>query len=236
MLLVPRTGMLVYGFCSLQSILLCRLECRNCEFRLQRQRILSINPLRNVDIWKGQSWLDRRKSRKVWMHYSFGLDPKLSLSRFNILYISSLISSILILALWYTSFAQANLIAFAALYGIFSGPFFSVTPVSWLCSYHFSIAISCFKSCVTEISPIERVGARIGGTFAFMASATLAGTPISGLFIKEQTKDNFDKLILFSVSIDSILPFLAVQRSIPTSGYHVVGGDGLASCFTPCTE
>ncbi|KAJ3866562.1 MAG: major facilitator superfamily domain-containing protein [Lentinula lateritia] len=101
--------------------------------------------------------------------------------RFNILYISSLISSILILALWYTSFAQANLIAFAALYGIFSGPFFSVTP-----------------SCVTEISPIERVGARIGGTFAFMASATLAGTPISGLFIKEQTKDNFDKLILFS--------------------------------------
>ncbi|GAW01676.1 monocarboxylate permease-like protein [Lentinula edodes] len=101
--------------------------------------------------------------------------------RFNILYISTLISSILILALWYTSFAQENLIAFAALYGMFSGPFFSVTP-----------------SCVAEISPIERVGARIGGTYAFMASATLAGTPISGLFIKEQTRDNFDKLILFS--------------------------------------
>ncbi|KAE9401044.1 MFS general substrate transporter [Gymnopus androsaceus JB14] len=60
--------------------------------------------------------------------------------RFNILYISTLISSILILALWYTSFAQANLIAFAALYGVFSGPFFSLTP-----------------SCVAEISPIERV-------------------------------------------------------------------------------
>ncbi|KAH7878782.1 major facilitator superfamily domain-containing protein [Lentinula edodes] len=101
--------------------------------------------------------------------------------RFNILYISTLISSILILALWYTSFAQENLIAFAALYGMFCGPFFSVTP-----------------SCVAEISPIERVGARIGGTYAFMASATLAGTPISGLFIKEQTRDNFDKLILFS--------------------------------------
>ncbi|KAJ3860954.1 major facilitator superfamily domain-containing protein [Lentinula novae-zelandiae] len=100
--------------------------------------------------------------------------------RFNILYISTLISSILILALWYTSFAQENLIAFAALYGMFSGPFFS--------------------SCVAEISPIERVGARIGGTYAFMASATLAGTPISGLFIKEQTRDNFDKLILFSAS------------------------------------
>ncbi|KAJ3771663.1 major facilitator superfamily domain-containing protein [Lentinula raphanica] len=101
--------------------------------------------------------------------------------RFNLLYISTLISSILIFALWYTSFKQANLIAFAALYGLFSGPFFSVTP-----------------SCVAEISPIERVGARIGGTYAFMASATLAGTPISGIFIKEQTEDNFDKLILFS--------------------------------------
>ncbi|KAE9401046.1 MFS general substrate transporter [Gymnopus androsaceus JB14] len=83
--------------------------------------------------------------------------------------------------LWYTSFAQANLIAFAALYGVFSGPFFSVTP-----------------SCVAEISPIERVGARIGGTYAFMASATLAGTPISGIFIQNQTEENFDKLILFS--------------------------------------
>ncbi|KAF9073358.1 major facilitator superfamily domain-containing protein [Rhodocollybia butyracea] len=101
--------------------------------------------------------------------------------RFNILCVSTIISTILILALWYTSFEQANLIAFAALYGLASGPFFSVTP-----------------ACIVEISPIERVGARIGGTYAFMASATLAGTPISGLFIEDQTKPNFQRLILFS--------------------------------------
>ncbi|KAF9073362.1 monocarboxylate permease [Rhodocollybia butyracea] len=86
-----------------------------------------------------------------------------------------------LLSLWYTSFEQANLIAFAALYGVSSGPFFSVTP-----------------ACVAEISPIERIGARIGGTYAFMASATLAGTPISGVFIQDQTKANFQRLILFS--------------------------------------
>ncbi|KAF9073364.1 major facilitator superfamily domain-containing protein [Rhodocollybia butyracea] len=101
--------------------------------------------------------------------------------RFNILCVSTILSTILILALWYTSFEQANLIAFAALYGLASGPFFSVTP-----------------ACVAEISPIERIGARMGGTYAFMASATLAGTPISGLFIEDQTKPNFQRLILFS--------------------------------------
>ncbi|KAF5377386.1 hypothetical protein D9757_009705 [Collybiopsis confluens] len=101
--------------------------------------------------------------------------------RFNTVSVSLLIASILIFALWYTSFSQANLIAFSALYGIFSGPFFSVAP-----------------SCVAEISPIEKVGTRMGGTFAFMASATLAGTPIAGVFIREQTEENFKNLILFS--------------------------------------
>ncbi|KAH7868513.1 uncharacterized protein C8R40DRAFT_1241580 [Lentinula edodes] len=109
-------------------------------------------------------------------------------------------------ALWYTSFAQENLIAFAALYGMFSGPFFSVTP-----------------SCVAEISPIERVGARIGGTYAFMASATLAGTPISGLFIKEQTRDNFDKLILFSGIMSLVgTALLLVSRLIRNRNLFVV--------------
>ncbi|KIK56223.1 hypothetical protein GYMLUDRAFT_47255 [Collybiopsis luxurians FD-317 M1] len=103
------------------------------------------------------------------------------IGRFNILCVSTIISTILIFALWYTSFAQANLIAFAVLYGIFSGPFFSITP-----------------ACVAEISPIERVGARIGGSYAFMSSATLAGTPISGVFIKDQTTENFRNLVLFS--------------------------------------
>ncbi|KIK56219.1 hypothetical protein GYMLUDRAFT_230316 [Collybiopsis luxurians FD-317 M1] len=105
----------------------------------------------------------------------------IKVGRFNTVWISLLIASVLIFALWYTSFAKPNLIAFSALYGAFSGPFFSVAP-----------------ACVAEISPIEKVGARLGGTFAFMASAMIAGTPIAGVFIKKQTEANFKNLILFS--------------------------------------
>ncbi|KAK7049367.1 hypothetical protein VNI00_005968 [Paramarasmius palmivorus] len=53
-------------------------------------------------------------------------------------------------------------------------------------------------SCVSQISPIDKVGARIGGTYAFMAPATFAGTPITGIFIRNQTVENFQDLILFS--------------------------------------
>ncbi|KAL0580441.1 hypothetical protein V5O48_001594 [Marasmius crinis-equi] len=107
--------------------------------------------------------------------------------RFNVLCISTLISAILIIALWYTSTAEANLTAFAALYGFFSGPFFALMP-----------------ACVSQISPVEKVGARIGGTYAFMAPATLAGTPITGIFIRTQTIVNFQHLILFSVGTISL--------------------------------
>ncbi|KAF5364618.1 hypothetical protein D9758_005638 [Tetrapyrgos nigripes] len=103
------------------------------------------------------------------------------IGRFNIMCISTLLCAVLIMAVWYTSFHESNLIAFAALYGFISGPFFSLMP-----------------SCVATISPIDRVGARIGGTYAFMAPATLIGTPLGGLFIRTRTEENFSHLILFS--------------------------------------
>lgn len=57
-----------------------------------------------------------------------------------------------------------------------------------------------FQPCVASISPIEKVGARLGSIYAFMASACLAGTPIGGMFIRTRTEANFKHLILFSVS------------------------------------
>ncbi|KAG7086549.1 hypothetical protein E1B28_002498 [Marasmius oreades] len=118
--------------------------------------------------------------------------------RFNVLCISTLISAILIIALWYTSTAEPNLIAFSALYGFFSGPFFALMP-----------------ACVSQISPVEKVGARIGGTYAFMAPATFAGTPITGIFIRKQTIPNFQHLILFS-AVGALIgtAFLFVSRFI----------------------
>ncbi|KAF9058668.1 major facilitator superfamily domain-containing protein [Rhodocollybia butyracea] len=124
----------------------------------------------------------------------------------HVMRVNSLYQTILVFALWYTSFEQANLIVFAALYGLFSGSFFSLTP-----------------SCVAEISPIDRIGARIGGTYAFMASATLAGAPISGVFIEDQTKPNFQKLILFSGIMSLIgVVLICISRFIRNRKLFVV--------------
>ncbi|KAJ7232821.1 major facilitator superfamily domain-containing protein [Mycena rebaudengoi] len=101
--------------------------------------------------------------------------------RFNVISVSTACSGILSLALWYTSTAEPNLIAFAAVYGLASGPFFSL-----------------LAACVAQISPIEEVGARMGMVFMFMSTGALAGTPLGGLFIRDITIPNFRHLALFS--------------------------------------
>ncbi|KAJ7245359.1 major facilitator superfamily domain-containing protein [Mycena haematopus] len=101
--------------------------------------------------------------------------------RFNVVAMSTLLSGILILVLWYTSTAEPNLIAFSAIYGFASGPFFSLT-----------------TACAAQISPIHEVGARIGMIFVAMSTGALAGTPIGGVFIRQTTVPNFKHLILFS--------------------------------------
>ncbi|KAJ7174135.1 major facilitator superfamily domain-containing protein [Mycena crocata] len=101
--------------------------------------------------------------------------------RFNVIAFATMLSGILILALWYTSTSQPSLIAFAAVYGFASGPFFSL-----------------LSACVAQISPIEEVGGRVGMSFVFMSTGALAGTPIGGVFIRDSTLPNFRHLILFS--------------------------------------
>ncbi|KAJ7022587.1 major facilitator superfamily domain-containing protein [Mycena alexandri] len=88
--------------------------------------------------------------------------------KFNVIAVSTTLSGVLILALWYTSSAQPNLIAFAAIYGVVSGPFFAVLSRSELASEWLS------------------------------SSSALAGTPIGGVFISNETLPNFRHLILFS--------------------------------------
>jgi hypothetical protein len=50
-------------------------------------------------------------------------------NRFNVISLSTILSGVLILAMWYTSTAERNLLAFSALYGFASGPFFSLITV-----------------------------------------------------------------------------------------------------------
>lgn len=101
--------------------------------------------------------------------------------RFNVLVGSCYLSGVLILAVWYTSTSEATAVTFAALYGFSSGPYFSLLP-----------------ACIATISPIEKVGGRVGMVFAFISGGALAGSPLGGLFIKDPTPDNFHRLILFS--------------------------------------
>ncbi|KAJ6549590.1 major facilitator superfamily domain-containing protein [Mycena vulgaris] len=101
--------------------------------------------------------------------------------RFNVISVSTTLAAVLMLALWYTSSAEPNLVAFSVLYGFTSGPFFSLT-----------------SSCVVQISPLDEVGARVGMLVAFMSTGALAGPPLAGVFIRDETLPNFRHLILFS--------------------------------------
>jgi len=127
------------------------------------------------------------------------------LGRFNTIAASTTCSSILTLALWYTSTAETNIVVFAALYGFASGPFFSLLPVSnvfYLTNQSDYLFFN--QACVAQISPVEKVGARIGMLFATLATGALAGTPIGGVFIRESTVANFRHLILYTVSLGFI--------------------------------
>lgn len=101
--------------------------------------------------------------------------------RFNIITLATLLSGVLSLAMWYTSDNEAVLVTYGALYGFVSGPCFSLMP-----------------ACVAQISPIEKVGARVGILFGFLSTGALLGTPVGGVFIKDQTKPNFQHLIIYT--------------------------------------
>ncbi|KAI0056547.1 MFS general substrate transporter [Artomyces pyxidatus] len=101
--------------------------------------------------------------------------------RFNVICVSVLACSIIDFAVWYPTTGEAPIIVFAALYGFVSGPFFTLMP-----------------ACVNQISPVEQVGGRIGMLFATLSFGALAGTPIGGVFIKTQTREHFQSLIIYT--------------------------------------
>jgi MFS family permease len=84
----------------------------------------------------------------------------------NVLLACSLVSAVLALA-WLAIGNLAGLVAFALLYGLFSGGIVSVTP-----------------SVIMSLTPdLGRVGARLGTTFLATGLAVLVGTPIGGAIL-----------------------------------------------------
>ncbi|KAK2737805.1 hypothetical protein FQN55_000916 [Onygenales sp. PD_40] len=92
------------------------------------------------------------------------------LGRFNVMIITSLICSILTLALWLPIIGRNNtagIICYAALFGFWSGAAISLTPV-----------------CISQICRVEDIGKRNGTTFTVSSIGTLTGIPIAGAILQ----------------------------------------------------
>lgn len=86
--------------------------------------------------------------------------------RFNVMIVMSLVTTILILALWIPAKSNAAIIIFAVLYGIASGAGIGLTP-----------------ALVAQISPIREIGVRQGTIFFLSSWAALTGSPIGGAIL-----------------------------------------------------
>ncbi|KAJ4355487.1 uncharacterized protein N0V89_003503 [Didymosphaeria variabile] len=101
--------------------------------------------------------------------------------RLNLLYPMTLLSGVFCLAMWLPAINVASVVAFVCLYGFTSGIFISVTP-----------------AVVAQISPEDRIGARIGAFFTLAAIATLTGTPIAGALVGKSVQDGYNNVIVFA--------------------------------------
>ena len=88
--------------------------------------------------------------------------------RFNVMIITTAFSSIIVLALWLPSRANAPIIVFCVLYGFSTGAFVSLGP-----------------ALIAQISPIREIGVRSGTFFLCVAIGGLTGNPIGGALLSQ---------------------------------------------------
>ncbi|KAF5337677.1 hypothetical protein D9758_013004 [Tetrapyrgos nigripes] len=99
----------------------------------------------------------------------------------NIMVPSTLISGILVLAVWLPSRGAVPIVVFGSLYAILSGVLLALLP-AW----------------IGAMSPPERFGGRLGCVYFFAAVASLVGTPTAGAFVKDREHPGYTSLILFT--------------------------------------
>lgn len=105
--------------------------------------------------------------------------------RLNLLYPMTILSGILCYAIWLPAQSVKLVIAFVCLYGFCSGIFISVTP-----------------AVVAQITPEDKLGARLGAFFSTTAIATLIGNPIGGALLQGEARSSYRYLIVFAVGLD----------------------------------
>jgi MFS family permease len=103
------------------------------------------------------------------------------IGRFNVMIICSTMCTISLFGLWLRlGSSTPGLITFAIIYGFFSGPAYSLTPV-----------------CVSQLCRTEDYASRYGTAYGVVSLATLAGVPLSGTILSAGRGQNYDALILF---------------------------------------
>jgi predicted MFS family arabinose efflux permease len=102
------------------------------------------------------------------------------LGRFNVMSLTAIACGICTLALWYRSGTnEGAIVAYAVLYGFWSGAAISLTPV-----------------CISQVCKMEDYGKRNGTTFTLVSIGTLTGIPMAGA-IQESQNGGFKGLIIF---------------------------------------
>jgi MFS family permease len=120
--------------------------------------------------------------------------------RFNVMVLTSLICSILTLALWMKAGdSLPAIICYAVFFGFWSGAAISLTPV-----------------CISQVCATEDNGKRTGTTFTITSIGTLVGIPIAGA-IQESNGGHFEGLIVFA----GVLYFSATVAFIIARGICV---------------
>lgn len=101
----------------------------------------------------------------LWVGDSYG--------RFNAMTMTSLVSAILVLALWIPANTNATNLVFAALYGFFSGTFVAMIPAL--------IAQVC--------SDVKKLGSYMGASYLVICPAILIAQPVAGALINADDGD-----------------------------------------------
>ncbi|KAJ5156635.1 oxalate/formate antiporter [Penicillium capsulatum] len=102
------------------------------------------------------------------------------IGRFNVMVLTSVICGVFTLALWYNAGNQlAPIIAYAVLFGFWSGAAISLTPV-----------------CISQVCATKDYGKRNGTTFTIVSIGTLTGIPIAGA-IQQRDGGEYGGLIIF---------------------------------------
>ncbi|KAF2476628.1 MFS general substrate transporter [Lindgomyces ingoldianus] len=112
-----------------------------------------------------------------------------TIGRLNLLYPIIILSGLLSLFMWLLAASLPAIIAFSCIHGYCTGHFVALLP-----------------AVVGQISPDEKLGARMGAFYSLVAIASLVGTPVGGALIKGKSREGYQNIIFYTVNGLVLIP------------------------------